>query len=618
MRLFLIAAMLLPAAGHAADSTLSFSHYNVSMVVDPNFQSTETVSFEAYVPTPAAVRQISQESISFIEGMQSAEMVEGSIRKPDGKTIKLNRDAARPVDDRTGAAAPAYDDHKRLIVVFPELGVGDTVTLTMRKRTQQPLFPGAFMMNMTFSPLVGWQDANITLDTPSGMPITVETKDVTNESNVKDDRRVIHWHFAAPGKASDPAILSPLDRAPRVFASSFPDWPALGRAWGAIALPKAVVSEAVQKRADEITTGISDRRAQASAIYAWIGKTIGTVPLALGSGSFEPATADTVLGHGYGDSKDTAVLAVALLKARGINAELVLLNSNTSYHLSQVPNIASMDHVIVYLPEWSLYFDPTAHGAPFGSLPFLQYGKTALRISADAATLEKIPILQEVQAATHVTTNITLSADGRVEGDTLNTAEGPFAIGLRRIGAAVTANNSSSAKRVAAAMLHSLGAEGGGSFNANDPTAVTPTAMVKSHFELSRQPGWLEGEAFVMPAGMRLLPHVGDQLLGPLELRDLPTTEPTPCFSGLQEETITLTLPPGNKLGRLPADVKIQTPTFLYESSWKTEPGMVHLHRSVEARFTTPLCEGSVRAEAANAAAEIRREQNTRIWLERQ
>ena len=33
------------------------------------------------------------------------------------------------------------------------------------------------------------------------------------------------------------------------------------------------------------------------------------------------------------------------------------------------------DHVIVWLPEFATYDDPTAHAAPFGVLPYAEYGK---------------------------------------------------------------------------------------------------------------------------------------------------------------------------------------------------------------------------------------------------
>ena len=62
----------------------------------------------------------------------------------------------------------------------------------------------------------------------------------------------------------------------------------------------------------------------------------------------------------FGDCKDKATLMSALLAAKGIASEAVLINFGESYKLPEPPTMVALNHVILYLPEFDLYDDPTA------------------------------------------------------------------------------------------------------------------------------------------------------------------------------------------------------------------------------------------------------------------
>lgn len=74
-----------------------------------------------------------------------------------------------------------------------------------------------------------------------------------------------------------------------------------------------------------ITSGISDRRRQAEAIYQWVAQNICYVAVYLGNGGLEPNSASSVLSNRYGDCKDHIMLLEALFAAQGIVSTLVLL-----------------------------------------------------------------------------------------------------------------------------------------------------------------------------------------------------------------------------------------------------------------------------------------------------
>src|SRR5262249_4441653 len=76
-----------------------------------------------------------------------------------------------------------------------------------------------------------------------------------------------------------------------------------------------------------------------------------------------------------------ATLMSALLAAKGIASEYALINTAPVYQLDATPQVASFNHVILYLPEFDLYADPTAAVSFVGRLPRVDRGKPVLRAS---------------------------------------------------------------------------------------------------------------------------------------------------------------------------------------------------------------------------------------------
>jgi transglutaminase-like putative cysteine protease len=88
-----------------------------------------------------------------------------------------------------------------------------------------------------------------------------------------------------------------------------------------------------------------------------------------------------VIGNRYGDCKDVATLMSALLAAKGIESEYALINTSSVYQLDPIPQVASFNHLTLYLPEFDLYAGPTTAVSSVGRLPPADRGKSVLRAS---------------------------------------------------------------------------------------------------------------------------------------------------------------------------------------------------------------------------------------------
>ncbi len=247
------------------------------------------------------------------------------------------------------------------------------------------------------------------------------------------DKTVYEWRYANPTAITDLKLgLDAGDLWPRLYASSYRSYEDLARAYAAESDPMISVTPVLQAQADEITAGTTDHRRQAELIYDWVSRHIRYVAVEIAASAYIPHAAETVLANGYGDCKDHSALVVALLKAKHIKAELVLINLGASFALGSPPAFGSLNHEIAYLPDFNLYIDTTAGVAPFGVLPFAEYGKPVVHIGQGPA-LRRTPLLPAGAASISLRTTARLDADGRVTGDSEAASKRP----LRRRHAAV-------------------------------------------------------------------------------------------------------------------------------------------------------------------------------------
>ena len=571
----------------------------------------QTVHYEFRARNAAAAHDMAQQTISFSERLETLEIVEATTLKADGRRLPV--DLSKVVTQLQPGVAnmPIYGDLKRMVVVYPDVGAGDGISLTWRRHVHDPLMPGAYSAISTFSRTVSFDDARVSITAPANMKLVLDAHGVQTDQEVRDGKTVYRWHYSAPAVPTDPASLASIDRVPRVFASSLSDWNALGHTWASLVADKAAVTPRIQALADKLTAGTNSRREQAKRLYDWVGTNIRWVAIQIGNGTIVPHTADEVLANGYGDCKDQVMLLVALMHAKGFAAEPVLINLGNSYTLPGAAVIGAFTHCITYLPEWGIYADTTAGGAPFGTLPFPDYGKPVVHAVLQGEVRHTTPVLAPGVASTSLTTEMRLGSAGVVTGESITSAAGPYATALR--GIASRAQGTGTA-RFAANILRNDGGTGDVTLDPLEP--VTDTYRLSGTFQLAPQPGWMDGDSFALPTGIRVIKRPGDGLAGPMEMRDLPDTESTPCYAGEQEETLSLLLPEGRKPDRLPHDRDITGEGFRYTSHYAFDAGAIVAQRRFISTFSEPLCQGPLRASVARAFDEIRRDLNVRFTLE--
>jgi hypothetical protein len=342
-----------------------------------------------------------------------------------------------------------------------------------------------------------------------------------------------------------------------------------------------------------------------------VSRNIRYVALEFGQSAIIPHDAGSVLARRYGDCKDHSVLLMALLKAKGIESEIVLIDADDKYTLSTVPRISQFNHVIVYLPAFDLYVDATPGVAPFGILPFGEYGKPVVHAIRSGEVVRRTPVMPSTTLT--LKSSAHFDGGGKVIEDSTVEADGAFSIAFRNSAQAIQSQGAS--RYIAARAQHDSTK---GAFAFDDPLALEPSYAIKSHVEFEAPQDWLSGHArFGMRRSFVPTPFPGDFLMGPLSQRGLSEDVPTACYSGRIVEELSFLPPPGRRFAALPEDIRVATGNLEFTSRWSSEGDRFIQHREFRSEIDQPLCMEDVRKETYKAVIQIGEyHRRATLWLE--
>jgi len=589
----------IPAARPAPLAQAAYAlQYDGHLVVRPDRTAVDTFTRRITILAPSAIQTVSQQQLAFVEDRETLEIVEAFTEKANGSKVPVPAANILTRDAASGLPATFMRDLKQETIIFPDVQVGDTLVMTLVKKTQQGLFPGQFFYTDIFPRSLPYSSARVTVDAPTDLELKVRTvgTDLTDQI---DEIGAIRRHTVTLRPQSylpeEVRAVAQIDRDPALLVSTFTSYKEMGLAYAAAALPKAARTPEIVTLADAITEGIDDRRKQAVAIDAWMKKNIRYVAVLLGLSRVVPNDATTVLRNKYGDCKDKATLMSALLAAKGIASEQVLINFGPAYTLPEPPNMAVLNHVILYLPEFDVYDDPTASFASFGTLAVETYDKPIVRIGPDGAILTRTPAMRPQDHTASAKTTLRIAADGKVTGQTEESNTGVFGTALRSAVANIQNLGSDAAAR---RLLQVFNTPGSGSHDfGNTAENAAPVTMTGS-FALNQPFKPPAGQRAAISFGMPQTARPGNFLLGTrLAGRNTAFT----CYAGRQTEDIEATFDPALPMPVPLAPRDIENPAFNFHATFKVEGRTLKVHREFVSRVAAQVCppdlEGRIAAD---------------------
>ena len=360
----------------SAGAFTKYEYYYATYEVNNDGTHVETHEWALKVLAEQGVEGANRTSVTFSDRLQDAEIRAAYTLKKDGRRIDAPANNYQ-VEGNTGRgeADPMFSDLKTKTVVFPEVGVGDTVVFSYRLTQKEALFPGHFSLAHPLSTDEPPDDVQIRLSAPESLKLRVFARGVEGgQIASREGRRHWLWKFRNQQRSKPEAeAVSSMDDGPIIVATTFKDYESIGAAYEARARPKSAVTERVRALAEDEGHEERARPGQSPVRVGWKKHPLRGQLRRRGIG--RAARGRRVLANKLGDCKDHTALLQALLEAKGIASTPALVQSGSSYKLPELPVADAFNHVMNYIPSLDLYVDSTAEDMPFGSLPYSVAGK---------------------------------------------------------------------------------------------------------------------------------------------------------------------------------------------------------------------------------------------------
>jgi len=557
-----------------------------------------------------AVKNLKQYTINYSTSAEKVEVLEAYTTKADGRRIDAEKNNFQlNVNSGRKDAPPAFSDQSSLTVVFPDVVVGDTVTVVYNKMITDPLFPKQFSTLWSFTKDVIYDDARISYSIPLSLNAKYKNYALTETMNKQENgRQLLTWTFKNLEVKKTKYIAPPVREIgdePGVALSTFPSYVAIAEAYGARANPKAKVTDQIQALANDITKGKITPQEQAKALYDWEIDNITYAGNCIGIGSIVPRDLDFVLKNKMGDCKDHATLLQALLSAKGIESTQALIGVNNIYKLPDIPLVEIINHVINYIPSLNLYADATS-GMPFGYLDRKISGKPVLLVDGykDGTTTPKFPA---GSTQVKVDAKMAITEDGAADGITTiatTTPEGAshsFQQQIRNL----TPKKLEEANEDA--LKHS-GYQGTVTMNAGTWDEKTMTYTIDIHYHLQ------DYAHIGTPSATNVEPPFSPQAIGisiSYVMQGLAQKDSdklmhgSQCSNGLIEENYQYVFPKNMNILAIPNDVSTSTSVQAYTSKYALSGQTLNVSRKLNDTTPGPTCGSEIEDEYKQLAIKV-------------
>ncbi|MCL2722961.1 MAG: transglutaminase family protein [Polyangiaceae bacterium] len=335
---------------------------------------------------------------------------------------KKNGGVAFPVEEHNDGASPR--------ISWPELEPGDTVEVVIRQwtaaavggRGDAPYFFMDYAGGTASHPLLY---NHVVVETLPGRPLYIDIvhNELAPPKRIERDERGMHvtefiWEHPAV-VPEEPLAPELTETTPVVVGSTFKSW-ADFRKWYAEATRGFTdPDDEVRRIARELTKGKTSREDKLRAIFDFVSDDIRYVNYV--SGEFWlPNRPQQLLARREGDCDDKAILLITLLRAVGIEAEEVLVQTRMtgqpSVLLAKNAAVPLFDHGIAFLPgpDGGTYLDATSPESRLGPIPSMDARAVALRMNGPPEIVS-LPASSPDHHGSDVTWTLALAPDGSGE-----------------------------------------------------------------------------------------------------------------------------------------------------------------------------------------------------------
>jgi hypothetical protein len=332
-------------------------------------------------------------------------------------------------------------------IKWPELKQGDIVEYAVRswttnpvgRRGDPPFYFIDFVGSSSTRPVLFNE---VIVDSPEGSPLGVDVihgKADKQEEKVENGRKIVRLAWDHPPNIPDePFAPGMTEVLPLVVGSTFKSWGEF-REWYKTAITGMTEpDEQIKRLAAELTKGKKTDKEKLEALFNYVADDIRYVNYVSGE-YWLPNRPQQCLARKQGDCDDKAILLITLLRAIGIDATPVLVQTR----LTAMPSVLEgtkaavplFDHGIAFLPgkggKPGTWLDATSPQSRLGPLPSMDARARALFVYEGDAKIIETPSSSPDDHGVAVDWEIKLSANGAADVKGKETHIGDWAFELR-------------------------------------------------------------------------------------------------------------------------------------------------------------------------------------------
>ena len=501
-------------------------HYSREIVIEPRSEN------ELFENVPA-------------EGDES-ELLIARVHRKDGTVVQ-------PEEQSSGGRKP--------YVRWPDLKTGDVVEVAARSWTSGPVGRRGDAP-FYFIDYVGSTDTHpilyneVIVDSPESSPLAIDVLNGKADrviSEPKDGRKVTRYVWDNPPSIPDEPLAPKLSESlPVVVGSTFASWGDFREWYRSAVKGFTEPDDQVRRLAEKLTAGKKTRDEKLKVLFEFVADDIRYVNFVSGEW-WLPNRPQELLARRQGDCDDKAMLLITLLKASGIEATEVLVQTRytaqPSLLRSEKAAIPVFDHGIAYLPgkngEPGIWLDATSPESRLGPLPSMDARTVALFVDQGEAKIIDTPASSPDDHGVDATWTIKLSPSGAGDLVAEERHTGDAAFELRMNLKQADARSQWVEQYLASGWFPTVQVQGDVAFKPDLPRGVAMLGYGAHSEGLARR----EGAELAVPVAET---STLTSQLAPLVKRTLPVVLPPRLAPGHETRAITIVAPPGFTFADLP------------------------------------------------------------------
>ena len=515
-------------------------------------------------------------SFLFYPAKQSVELVEAWVDQPDGTRVLVPPSSVFTRISPMPSNFVGFVTSRTMTVLFPQLRIGSRTHVVWKLDRAAPAPLGFNALSM---PDYEW-DTTISetrIELPATIPLTWRARGgfTVSDTSEGEMRQIVARISDHAGQETEPGMVNIGDFQSQFQATSLPDYDSIGAITAIAAKGTGAVHPPLQALADRIA---GDRLGEdaARAIHDWVKTNIRPTVRALNPvEGFAPHPAMAVLQAGYGDGRDMAVLTQALLAARAIPSELVLIEEGTRTVEPLLWTPLFTNQVILYLPDFDRYLNMFSRFSRFDALQPNMTGKLAIHVT-DPGRRAQTPANTPAHSSYQASLRTSLDAAGTITGHA-DFAMSPTAEAFVRAQVA----EASSLEQLAGQSIAATPEGGYGTYSASNPRDLSQPFRLSADWTSPRVLNRLGGAwTLQIPQGVGPLVVSG---LRDLLRQSASGPRRTPAWVGARDYRwdVRLTVPDGWRIARLPQDVRVDNPVGRYQARYRVEGQTILVQRQL-------------------------------------